>query len=548
MGIDFSNGDKEDLKNSHDLIARILNAKMENEGLEEYQHILDNEFLAFSNEVEFKEQAVALRALQELGNELQLVASYPSLFQKSMVAVGGGFSVGKSSFLNHLLGLKLPIGLDETTAIPTYCLKGEREVLMGHSQNGGMVELPDFSFDHKILNAFGFDLKSIMPFMILSAPLPFKHLCFIDTPGYNPSNQGYTGGDRQASEEYLANAKYILWVIDCQHGTIQSDDLDYLQELYEKYGKKIFIVLSKADLHTNSALEDIATSIRERLEYKSVKICGISAYSSKNYEKCKEINENNSIFTPLEGFLCSLDKRSEKQNEILSVLYEVRLAYEKAIKEDMSEFKRYQKELRSLELDLMQKGFDDFGNKIFWRIETLEREFSQKERAKQESLERLEEVMDLFKKSIDKVFDRVSAFTWEKYKEENDDESDDEENYREFEEIKKQADLNNSGLQKDLQEWKSKTTPIEKNVIEFREIKAMILGCRGFYRRCMEDRRAELNPKTFNRCKEQVDECNDLLQLDYSSKNLKRLKQFKNDVYNKIYQEDLQKKWRRSKR
>ncbi|GAA6973787.1 hypothetical protein ID0081_12840 [Helicobacter pylori] len=192
-------------------------------------------------------------------------------------------------------------------------------------------------------------------------------------------------------------------------------------------------MLSKADLHTNSALEDIATSIRERLEYKSVKICGISAYSSKNYEKCKEINENNSIFTPLEGFLHSLDKRSEKQNEILSVLYEVRLAYEKAIKEDMSEFKRYQKELRSLELDLMQKGFDDFGNKIFRRIETLKREFSQKERAKQESLERLEEVMDLFKNSIDKVFDRMSAFTWEKYKEENDDEENDEENYREFE-------------------------------------------------------------------------------------------------------------------
>ncbi|GAA9996161.1 hypothetical protein VN1051_10560 [Helicobacter pylori] len=356
---------------------------------------------------------------------MQLVASYPSLFQKSMVAVGGGFSAGKSSFLNHLLGLnlKLPEKLTPTTAIPTYCLKGEREVLMGVSQNGGVVELPYLTFDHKFLDSLGFNLKEIMPFMLLSAPsVPFEFLCFIDTPGHNPSNQGYTGGDRQASEEYLANAKYILWVIDCQHGTIQSDDLDYLQELYEKYGKKIFIVLSKADLRTNSALEDIATNIRERLEDKSVEICGIGAYSSKNYEKCKEINENSSIFTPLEGFLHSLDKKSEKQNEILSVLYEVGLAYEKAIQQDADKFKRYQKELRSLELDLMQKGFDDLGDKIFRRIETLNREFSQKERAKQESLERLEEVMDLFKKSIDKVFDRVSAFTWEKYKEENDDE------------------------------------------------------------------------------------------------------------------------------
>ncbi|GAA7404228.1 acyl carrier protein [Helicobacter pylori] len=501
MGIDFSNGDKEALKNSHDLIARILNAKMENEGLEEYQHILDNEFLAFSNEVEFKEQAVALRALQELGNELQLVASYPSLFQKSMVAVGGGFSVGKSSFLNHLLGLKLPIGLDKTTAIPTYCLKGEREVLMGRSQNGGVVELPDFSFDHKTLNAFGFDLKSIMPFMILSAPLPFKHLCFIDTPGHNPSNRGYTGGDRQASEEYLANAKYILWVIDCQHGTIQSDDLDYLQELYEEHGKQVFIVLNKADRKIKNDLEKIATNIREVLEDKGVEILGIGAYSSKNYEKCKEINENNSIFTPLEGFLRSLDKRSEKQNEILSVLYEVRLAYEKAIKEDMSEFKRYQKELRFLELDLMQKGFDDFGNKIFWRIETLEREFSQKERAKQESLERLEEVMDLFKKSIDKVFDRVSAFTWEKYKEENDDESDDEENYQEFEEIKKM-------------------------VLYFRDLGMCYLDC------------YDLSQEEIEKERESMDYDNEMLQLDYSLENLQRLREYK-ETNEEFYQECL---------
>ncbi len=303
------------LKECYDLIARILNARIENEGLAEYWRILNSEFLEFASGVDsLQEKEIALLTLQEIKKELQLVASYPSLFQKSMVAVGGGFSAGKSTFLNHLLGLnlKLPEDNDPTTAIPTYCFKDKREALMGHSQNGGVVELPDFSFDHKTLNAFGFDLKSIMPFMILSTPLPFKHLCFIDTPGYNPSNQGYTGGDRQASEEYLANAKYILWVIDCQHGTIQSDDLDYLQELYEEHGKQVFIVLNKADRKTKNDLEKIATNIREILEDKGVEICGIGAYSSKNYEKCKEINENSSIFTPLEGFLHSLDKKSEK--------------------------------------------------------------------------------------------------------------------------------------------------------------------------------------------------------------------------------------------
>ncbi|GHQ98844.1 hypothetical protein VN1241_09630 [Helicobacter pylori] len=119
---------------------------------------------------------------------------------------------------------------------------------MGVSQNGGVVELPYLTFDHKFLDSLGFNLKEIMPSMLLSAPsVPFEFLCFIDTPIYNPSNQGYTGGDRQASKEYLNHAKHILWFISCERGGIEESDLDYLQELYEE-GKQVFIVLNKADL------------------------------------------------------------------------------------------------------------------------------------------------------------------------------------------------------------------------------------------------------------------------------------------------------------
>ncbi len=139
---------------------------------------MDNEFLEFASGVDsLKEKEIALLTLQEIKKELQLVASYPSLFQKNMVAVGGGFSAGKSTFLNHLLGLKLklPENINPTTAIPTYCLKGKKEVLMGFSQNGGMVELPHLTFDHQFLNSLGFNLKEIMPFMLLSAPsVPFE--------------------------------------------------------------------------------------------------------------------------------------------------------------------------------------------------------------------------------------------------------------------------------------------------------------------------------------------------------------------------------------
>ncbi|BAW42107.1 ATPase [Helicobacter pylori] len=371
------------LKERYDLIAHVLNAKIENKGLEEYQCILDNNLLEFASGVDsLKEKEIALLELQEIKKELQLVASYPSLFQKNMVAVGGGFSTGKSTFLNHLLGLNLKLSANSTptTAIPTYCLKGEREVLMGRSQNGGMVELPHLTFDHKFLDSLGFNLKEVMPSMLLSAPsVPFEFLCFIDTPGYDAPNQGYTGGDRQDSKEYLANAKYILWVIDCQHGTIQSDDLDYLQELYEEHGKQVFIVLNKADLKITIKLEEIAVQTKETLENSGIEFLGIGTYSSERYQEIKEFSEKSPVFDSLEKFLTELNKKSEKQNEILKVLYKVGLAYEKAIKEDLSKFKRYQDALHSIKLDLMQKGFDDFSDARFNKIESLKKEFSEQE-------------------------------------------------------------------------------------------------------------------------------------------------------------------------
>ncbi|WRG58850.1 dynamin-like GTPase family protein [Helicobacter pylori] len=511
----------EGLEERYDLIARILNAKMENEGLEEYQNVLDNEFLEFASGVDsLKEKEIALLTLQEIKKELQLVASYPNLFQKTIVAVGGGFSTGKSTFLNNLLGLKLklPEDIDPTTAIPTYCLKGKREVLMGFSQNGGMVELPHLAFDHQFLESLGFSLKEIMPFMLLSAPsVPFEFLCFIDTPGYNPGNQGYTGGDKEASKESLKHAKHILWFISCERGGIESDDLEFLQELYEE-GKQVFIVLSRADRRTKSQLEkEVAKKIRETLKDHGIEFLGIGAYSATRYQEYKEFSEKSKVFNSLEKFLMKLNQRSEKQNEILSVLYEALLMYEKAIKQDANRFKRYQSELRSVRLDLMQKGFDDFNDATFNKIKSFNNEFSKQERSKRESLAQLNEVIDLFKESIDKVFDRVSAFTFEKYKEENDDEEDNEANYREFEEIKKM-------------------------VLYFRDWCMFRLD---WY---------ELSKKETKRYRKSVDYYNELLQLHYSLENLQTLREFK-EKENEDYQESLNdeelqnnlREWRRSK-
>ncbi|OLR42500.1 hypothetical protein BIZ50_04470 [Helicobacter pylori] len=132
----------------------------------------------------------------------------------------------------------------------------------------------------------------------------------------------------------------------------------------------------------------------------------------------------------------------------------------------------------------------------------------------------LNRVINLFKKSIDKVFDRVSAFAWEKYKEENDDEENDEENYQEFEEIKK-----------------------------------MVLYFRDCWMFVVEQLDGKSSQEELQKHKGFVNRNNKLLQLEFSLKNLLALREYRK-TYEEVYQESLNnekiqkdfREWRRSKR
>ncbi len=171
-------------------------------------------------------------------------------------------------------------------------------------------------------------------------------------------------------------------------------------------------------------------------------------------------------------------------------------------------------------------------------------------------------MINLFKKSIDKVFDRVSAFILEKYKEENDDEENDEKNYREFEEIKKMVlyfrdcwmfvveQLDGKSSQTDLQEYKgfvsrnNKLLQLEfsmKNLLTLRQFKDTYREWYSKLRQLNEAKEVvselrdywlqELPPSA----KDLISYCSTLLKLDYSLENLQKLRQFK-DNFKKDYQ------------
>ncbi|GAA7377148.1 hypothetical protein HpCK89_11030 [Helicobacter pylori] len=127
---------------------------------------------------------------------------------------------------------------------------------------------------------------------------------------------------------------------------------------------------------------------------------------------------------------------------------------------------------------------------------------------------------------------------------------------REFKETNEkvyQESLNDEELQNDLREWRDlKNTPEETNRREFEEIKEMVLYFRDlnlFYLDWYEWSEEEIQE-----AREELDNYNKLLQLDYSLKNLQRLREIK-EKENEDYQECLNdeelqndlREWRRTK-
>lgn len=68
--------------------------------------------------------------INEILYEIREIINFDFLNFKNIIAVGGGFSSGKSSFLNQLIkDVKLPVDVNPSTAIPTYIFNSDEKFL-----------------------------------------------------------------------------------------------------------------------------------------------------------------------------------------------------------------------------------------------------------------------------------------------------------------------------------------------------------------------------------------------------------------------------------
>lgn len=347
------------LKDKFALVASILSAQVpeseERKHLKTFQDLLRNDF---TKEFSAKEDtmtadAEALLRLQEVEKELKEIVDFPMLSTKNIVAVAGKFSSGKSKFLNttiHGGGIQLSVGVKSTTAIPTFVLFDETAKITAYTPDGRQGEVPVELFnkiDHGFIEEIGFNLKTIMPYVTVFSAFCEKlsdlnNLCFIDTPGYDAVNDE----DKETTFDVLQFTSSVVWFVAINNGTLNKNDVDFLQSLNNKgKKKKLYVVVSKADLQ-KSSIQTVINRIKSDLEDNDIPFVGISAFSSNENKEYKDEEMQTSIYDFLIQQNENVVDTAERFKELKSKIDSVFQLYYDSIANDLARIKKTEKDVR----------------------------------------------------------------------------------------------------------------------------------------------------------------------------------------------------------
>ena len=219
---------------------------------------------------------------------------YDKLIGKNIIALGGGFSSGKSSFLNALMGKPvLPADIDPSTSVPTYIVKGEKHEVLGINVFDTKVQMQPRDIK-KIAHGFGeledddekvtesVTLGHVLENIFFSTPLQkYENIAFLDTPGYSkPDSEKYSAKtDEQISRGQLNSSNYILWFVQADAGTITEEDIKFIKTLRE--GIPLLVIVNKADKKNLQDLKDIISKIKSSMDLKGVRYVEVFAFTSK---------------------------------------------------------------------------------------------------------------------------------------------------------------------------------------------------------------------------------------------------------------------------
>ena len=325
--------------------------------------------------------------LEEVYEQFEDFLVFQDLIGKNIVALGGGFSTGKSSFLNEILSANseervrlLPTDTAASTAVPTYLLHADgaesiHAINMFDSKISGLTAADvraighDFEKDNE-----GVSLGQLIQRMFIASPLqPYAHIAFLDTPGYSkPDDDTYSARtDEQIARERLNHSHFILWFVN--GSLIPQSDIDFLKQLDSDIPKAI--ILNKADKVLTQGLDmyhEVIESIRKDVAKNGIAVKGVWGYTrSPRYKK-----EISSDIGAVHDLLAELNTEKTKSRfgwDFMKLFTECRKYYRKELSNEKARLQRVNKVLLLSENEEIRKSLDESRMILTDRIRKLNR-------------------------------------------------------------------------------------------------------------------------------------------------------------------------------
>ena len=285
----------------------------------------------------------------------------------TQVVVAGGFSAGKSSFLNALTGAGdlLPTGIDPCSMVQTYLycsVKTKDIVVKGINLKNAVVLL-----DKDVLQSIQHESRSKVYLASvlekLFVEVPSKQLdgfVFIDTPGYNNSekrNSTNNSTDEETAKDAINRGNVLLWVIDAGGGTIPKRDMEMIRDfVQDKDDRKVAILFNKADKKGEKEIKKIvndAYSMISDLGDSVIDVLGFSSqenriyYSHNGYTLEQLLIELRKSGTGNSGVQRSVDSLIDLIDDEIAFANEVKNGYNNEKKELINKKNEAYKSLKS---------------------------------------------------------------------------------------------------------------------------------------------------------------------------------------------------------
>jgi hypothetical protein len=352
------------------LIIDALKAKKnENPLLREFRDIVENDYKTFARmEDSLPNEADMFEKILQVDSDLEKILNFPVLNNKTVCAIGGGFSSGKSTFINtFFIGdtVRLAEDINPSTAIPSYVVCGDAPKITGYNTLGAPFDIGSEVYEtinHETMKQLAFDFRSVIPYVTVSCPMDktyFKNICLIDTPGYNAASFGAAEKDKGVAASAIENAHFLVWLVGLdQTGSIQKSDIDFLNNKTLYFGKKsteqnesrdLYIVLNnKANCRTKDELVKILDSCEEVLTGSALDYAGMCAFDPCDTERSLYLCRKKDFFE----FFAEKNKPNVNIDILYKAVRSVLDLYKMFLYGDINKIEKTQNTLKQLKNDV----------------------------------------------------------------------------------------------------------------------------------------------------------------------------------------------------